>query len=223
MHFYSAITIHPTPDQVLNQLYPCQRDRDHGDRFRCQAEQAIQAIQSIPPPCGLYVILEKSTLKDWPAMADQEMIAVALVTLGAEFDRILCSLRFHHGRLLETLFLDAAGSLCAELACDVLDNEISHDIAARHLHRSRRFSPGFPGFPLEEQHHVFQRLPAHAVGVTLTANMMMNPIKTVSFIVSAGSSPVDDCSDSPRSAGCAIGNCPYHNEKHHCSKWEETP
>ena len=105
---------------------------------------------------------------------------VGAITVGKELTELVESCG---DDLTRAVVFDAAGSECADSAMDFLQQQ-----AARTLLRqgkilgSRRFSPGYGGWKLENQKEIFGRLRLAELGMTYTATYIMQPEKSVTAV-----------------------------------------
>ena len=87
--------------------------------------------------------------------------------------------------------LDAAASRMAQNATAALEKtfskSVSHDAdGATDIH-VLGYSPGYCGWHVSGQHALFRRLRPERIGITLADSALMNPIKSVSGVLIAGS------------------------------------
>ena len=90
------------------------------------------------------------------------------------------------GDLLEGYILDIIGSEVAEAATDSLQNRIESLMQSNGLRITNRYSPGYCGWDVSEQHKVFKFFPESFCGVTLSESAFMSPVKSVSGIIGIG-------------------------------------
>lgn len=123
--------------------------------------------------------------------------ALFVCTSGAEFETFRKQL---HGRgdMVKTFIADAMGSVIAEKTADYMETALRAelpDYSARQntgdnadpWHSTNRFSPGYCGWHVSEQHKLFSLFPtAQPCGVRLTPSALMLPIKSVSGIIGLG-------------------------------------
>ncbi|MBN1518411.1 hypothetical protein JXA32_17750 [Candidatus Sumerlaeota bacterium] len=82
--------------------------------------------------------------------------------------------------------LDATASLIVESAADRLHEQLRNAAAEWGWKTTNRFSPGYCGWPVEQQHILFAQLPAKFCGITLSETALMHPIKSVSGVIGLG-------------------------------------
>ena len=90
------------------------------------------------------------------------------------------------GDLLRGYVYDVIGSEVVEAAADRVQKEIRKEAADRGLKITNRFSPGYCGWDVAEQHKLFSFFKDNFCGITLTESALMNPIKSVSGVIGIG-------------------------------------
>lgn len=109
-------------------------------------------------------------------------VGVLAVTAGMGVDLELRRLSLTD-RVAEVVF-DAAGSALVERAADAAEADIVAEAAARGLYTGSRFSPGYGDLPLATQPVLLSSLDAQrALGITLSATLLMSPTKSVTAVV----------------------------------------
>ncbi len=83
--------------------------------------------------------------------------------------------------------LDLLGSLTVEAAIEDMQNDLETIHSKEGSSISNRFSPGYCGWKVEEQHKLFSLFPEGFTEITLTSGALMNPIKSVSGLIGIGS------------------------------------
>lgn len=111
--------------------------------------------------------------------------ALFICTAGAEVG--LRSRRsMNEGDLLRGYVYDVIGSEVVENAADRMQEELRLEVAVRGLKVTNRFSPGYCGWDVAEQHKLFSFFPENYCGITLTESALMNPVKSVSGLIGIG-------------------------------------
>jgi hypothetical protein len=114
-----------------------------------------------------------------------ESIAVFLCTAGKEIsDLIKKSMK--EGDLLEGYIYDIIGSRIAEGAADLMQNNLKSEIEKKGSKITNRYSPGYCGWDVAEQHKLFQLVPDNFCRIKLTDSALMDPLKSVSGIIGIG-------------------------------------
>ncbi len=111
--------------------------------------------------------------------------ALFICTAGAEIGlRSRASMK--EGDLLRGYVYDVIGSEVVENAADRMQEELRLEVAADGLKITNRFSPGYCGWDVAEQHKLFSFFPENYCGITLTESALMNPVKSVSGLIGIG-------------------------------------
>ena len=101
---------------------------------------------------------------------------------------------------------DVAASVYVESLTDILHNHIEMKMQNAGLGVTNRFSPGYCGWQVQEQHKLFALLPEGFCGIHLTGSAFMQPRKSVSGIIGIGAK----LSRRPYAcAMCSRENCIY--------------
>lgn len=90
------------------------------------------------------------------------------------------------GDLLKGYIYDIIGSEVVENAADRMQEEIKARAATLEEKITNRFSPGYCGWDVAEQHKLFSFFKDNFCGITLTESALMSPIKSVSGIIGIG-------------------------------------
>lgn len=116
---------------------------------------------------------------------DAEKVALFICTAGPEVG--LRSRRsMKEGDLLRGYVYDVIGSEVVENAADRMQEELRLAVAVGGLKITNRFSPGYCGWDVAEQHKLFSFFPDNYSGITLTESALMNPVKSVSGLIGIG-------------------------------------
>lgn len=114
-----------------------------------------------------------------------QRISVFTATLGSDFDNWSRSC-FNAKDPLKGYIVDTAGSVLVEKAADKLEEKLRTEQAAKGFGCTNRFSPGYCGWNVIQQHELFDLLPEGFCGIELTDSALMLPIKSVSGIIGIG-------------------------------------
>jgi hypothetical protein len=90
------------------------------------------------------------------------------------------------GDMLEGYILDVIGSEVVEAVADLVQSEIEMKAASEGMKITNRFSPGYCGWDVSEQHKIFHLLPGIWCGVRLSPSALMDPEKSVTGIIGLG-------------------------------------
>ncbi len=108
--------------------------------------------------------------------------AIFIGTVGPQFDKWSRE-TFESGNALSGYMIDLLGSEIADSIAEWLENRIVNFAAKQDMKCSNRYSPGYCGWSVAEQHKLFKFLPKDFCGVTLTNSALMKPHKSVSGII----------------------------------------
>ncbi len=111
-------------------------------------------------------------------------IAVFMVTAGSEISR-RAALAAQRGDAFAGLALDAIGSWATEAAAEALLAKVARRLRPGESF-TLRYSPGYCGMDLAQQHNLFRLAPAAEAGITLLPSLLMQPLKSVSGIIGLG-------------------------------------
>jgi len=136
--------------------------------------------------------------------------ALTLVTLGDSLSDHVSSL-FNDGKVALGATLDAAASEGTELAGIHLDGIVLDgartDGGADAASRILRYSPGYCGWNLTGQRALFAALGPEEIGIHLTDNCLMEPLKSISGVMVMGPAEVHEFTDDY--SFCST--CPTHD------------
>ena len=118
------------------------------------------------------------------ALAQTEQVAVFAATIGPAFEEWAREQMTFDPAL--GFIADAVGSAVAESLADRLHDRIERDVAPRGWKVTNRYSPGYCGWSVAEQHALFALLPAGFCGITLGESALMHPVKSVSGLIGVG-------------------------------------
>jgi len=114
------------------------------------------------------------------------------------------------GDLLKGYVYDVIGSEVVEAAADMMQEELLKEVAVCGMKITNRFSPGYCGWDVAEQHKLFSFFKDNFCGITLTESALMNPIKSVSGIIGIGRNVRYTAYQCKL---CGDKNCIYRNKK----------
>lgn len=142
-------------------------------------------------------------------MRRSEEIAFFLCTAGALIGERSRSF-MKNNDLLKGYIYDVAGTEIVENAADLMQDTIKKQVEAGGKRITNRFSPGYCGWSVSEQHSLFRFFPGNHCGITLTDSALMSPVKSVSGIIGIGR----EVRYSPYQCKiCDDRNCIYRNRK----------
>lgn len=111
--------------------------------------------------------------------------ALFVATIGSEFD-VWSKKTFESEDPLAGYIIDLLGSEIAEALASLVDSKIKNHAAEQNLKCSNRFSPGYCGWSVAEQHKLFDFFTDEFCGISLTESSLMKPHKSVSGIIGIG-------------------------------------
>ena len=115
------------------------------------------------------------------------------------------------GDFVKGYIADVVGSEIVESAMDKIQDELEKQMEAQSWHITDRYSPGYCGWSVAEQHKLFSFFPKKFCGITLKESSLMEPIKSISGIIGIG--------PNVKRKGyacnlCDMVNCIYREKKH---------
>jgi hypothetical protein len=114
-----------------------------------------------------------------------DSMAIFLCTAGAEIG-IRSRKAMQERDLLRGYIYDVVGSEIVEAAADLMQNELENAVISSGKKITNRYSPGYCGWDVAEQHKLFQLVPDNFCGIRLTESALMDPVKSVSGIIGIG-------------------------------------
>ncbi len=103
-------------------------------------------------------------------------------TVGHKFDKWSRN-TFNDGDPLAGYIIDIIGSEIAESTADWIEDKIVGMAKKENKKCSNRYSPGYCGWNVSEQHKLFSFFPENFCGISLTESALMKPHKSVSGII----------------------------------------
>ena len=114
-----------------------------------------------------------------------EKVAAFTLTIGSYLEDLVAHLA-EERLVLQATVLDAIGSGTAERLAKEVEEKIKKISNAGNLVTSRRFSPGYCDWKVDQQEMLFRALNGDTGGVKLTDSFLMMPQKSVSGIIGIG-------------------------------------
>jgi hypothetical protein len=112
-------------------------------------------------------------------------IAFFLCTAGPEIG-VRSRKSLAEGDPLKGYIYDMLGSIAVDAAADLMQAELEKTIVASGKKITNRYSPGYCGWHVSEQHKLFRLFPENYCGIRLTDSALMHPIKSISGIIGIG-------------------------------------
>jgi hypothetical protein len=94
------------------------------------------------------------------------------------------------GNILQGYFADLFGSAAAERAAEFVHERVREYAVSEGMGSGNRYSPGYCGWDVSDQHKLFSLFPAGFCGISLKDSSMMVPVKSVSGIIPLGAGVV---------------------------------
>ncbi|MDY6911030.1 MAG: vitamin B12 dependent-methionine synthase activation domain-containing protein [Chloroflexota bacterium] len=146
-------------------------------------------IKNIEQVDGSRVFMEDSIIFDGQVIsnlaAQCQELAVFVLTIGPRLEEMASQLA-EDGLIVESYILDAIGSVATEYLAGFLQGMVREFAQLKRLSISRRFSPGYCDWHINQQEMVFNAMDGDLSGVLLTDNLLMSPQKSVSGIIGIG-------------------------------------
>lgn len=152
------------------------------------APASIHAVYAVTGVRHNRLLLDGGVIDDaWFAdmMAPAHSLVLAVCTIGPALER-RASAYTAAGDAARAYMLDAVGTGLVELTRCGLLLDIEAMAAAQGDEASVPLSPGDTQWPLPQQQRLFDLLPAGEIGVTLSPQFLMRPLKSVSLAVGLG-------------------------------------
>jgi cobalamin-dependent methionine synthase I len=90
------------------------------------------------------------------------------------------------GDLLTGYIYDVIGSEIADAAADLMQESLKEAMASEGRKITNRYSPGYCGWDVAEQHKLFQLMPDNYCGIKLNTSALMDPEKSISGFIGIG-------------------------------------
>jgi hypothetical protein len=131
-------------------------------------------------PRAIYRILDYAETNRHPIFDHAEKVALCICTIGPQIESESAHL-MEKNDLMKGLILDAIGSEAVEQVAQQTDRVLCQQARDMNLWPSKRFSPGYKAWNIEEQRYIFRTVPGNLIDVTLNESCLMIPRKSVSF------------------------------------------
>jgi hypothetical protein len=156
------------------------RSMELKDPVKKLIDEEKQKLDHLLHPVSIYTILDYEETNKHPIFNGAEKVALCISTIGLELEEEIKKL-MNKNEMLRALILDSLGSEAAEEGAIQSDRILAEKARKMDLWPSKRFSPGYGKWDIQEQRYVFSVLPGESIGVRLTESCMMIPRKSVSF------------------------------------------
>lgn len=114
-----------------------------------------------------------------------DSVALFLCTAGKEIG-IRSRKAMQERDFLKGYIYDVVGSEIVEAATDIMQEELGKSVSVSGHKITNRYSPGYCGWDVAEQHLLFRFFPDNYCGIQLTSSALMDPVKSVSGIIGTG-------------------------------------
>ena len=114
-----------------------------------------------------------------------ESVAIFLCTAGEEIG-FRSRKAMQERDFLRGYIYDVVGSEIVESAADILQAEIELAALDSEKKITNRYSPGYCGWDVDEQHKLFELVPDNFCGIRLTPSALMDPVKSISGFIGIG-------------------------------------
>ena len=118
-------------------------------------------------------------------LSNADSAVIFICTAGPEIGRRSRKAMMER-ELLQGYIYDVIGSEIVEAAVDIMEREIGNSAAEKGLKITNRYSPGYCGWDVREQHGLFTFFHDNFCGIRLTSSALMDPVKSVSGIIGIG-------------------------------------
>ena len=142
-------------------------------------------------------------------MKKSQSIAAFLCTAGSKIGEYARSL-INEKDFLNGYLFDIAGSEIVEAAADEMQERLHKNMESYNMKITNRYSPGYCGWHVSEQHKLFSLIPQNYCGITLNQSSLMDPIKSVSGFIGIGEGVRFNAYSCNL---CDMQNCIYRNHK----------
>lgn len=138
-----------------------------------------------------------------------ESVALFLCTAGEEIGQRSRE-AMHDRDLLKGYIYDVVGSEIVEAAADLMQDDLERNALVAMKKTTNRYSPGYCGWDVAEQHNLFRLLPDNYCGIHLTPSALMDPVKSISGIIGIG----ENVKRNPYTCRmCEMGDCIYRRTR----------
>jgi hypothetical protein len=114
-----------------------------------------------------------------------ESVAVFLCTAGEEIC-IRSRKLMKEGDLLRGYIYDVVGSEIVAAAACSMQEHLKNEMGRLGKKITNRYSPGYCGWDVAEQHKLFRLVPDNFCGIRLTGSALMDPVKSISGFIGIG-------------------------------------
>ncbi|TDA66985.1 MAG: hypothetical protein D9V47_11755 [Clostridia bacterium] len=186
--------------------------RQVSSRTRRMVEEQLDMAREWLAPRAAYRVVAADPFASRENFTDAREVALTVCTAGETVEEKVSEL-FRRGDAAAALVVDAIGSVAAEAVADTVNEEIDRLARDQGWYTTRRFSPGYSNWPVEDQQLIFRHFPGEPAGVRLTSGYMMLPRKSVSFAVKMGPLPMAEINPGRCPACSRRDRCAYRDDR----------
>ncbi|HSL89834.1 MAG TPA: vitamin B12 dependent-methionine synthase activation domain-containing protein [Ignavibacteriaceae bacterium] len=166
-------------------------------------DQSMELIhQNVMPSGGFVILRDKNIIFDNHTIVIDDIcllsekiiskylkyadtIAILVATIGNSLEKIVKQ-QMDQNEFLSGYVIDKAASELVEKTAQLVEDKLFEITAEINLSITNRYSPGYCGWSVSDQHKLFSLLPEGFCGINLTESSLMIPIKSVSAIIGIG-------------------------------------
>ena len=115
-------------------------------------------------------------------LAGSVKVAVIAVTVGEDVEQRI-EMLFDSGEYTKAILMDAAATAAVEQAADSLCAFIADKASKEGLFMSKRFSPGYGDWALENQADILELSGGKDIGIDITTAFMLKPRKSITAVI----------------------------------------
>ena len=139
--------------------------------------------------------------------AEVKFLAATVATLGIKLEQASRHLAAQ-GEIYESTLLDAVGTCLLEALADVCRKRLADEARQRNAFNGIRLAPGLNGCDLTLQEMLIRLSGADRIGVGLTQDYVMTPVKSISMFSLFTSEPTNQ-GDGHKCRHCDLKNCQF--------------
>lgn len=203
--------------EVLRYLGYKPGKRKIGGKIMRLLDEETNRARTLINPRGLYRIVDAGPFIVHKLFKDAQKIAFGVCTIGEKLEQEVKKM-FKSGEGTRAVLLDAIGSVCAEAITNRVNDELINWAISNNLKITRRFSPGYGSWNVNEQSFVFECLGKFTAGVKLNPSGIMTPLKSVTFACKLGTAKMEEINKGDKCKSCNMReNCAF-SQKGICHK-----
>lgn len=212
MYYVKNIPLIIQDNEVFNQLGYTEDYNFKRHFLKLYNEEKQEAQDSIKPK-AIFTIENIKSIPSKDIFNEAKEVAFCVVTIGLKLEQKVSKLT-KQGKFERSVILDAIGSSTVEQIANFVNEKINNEARKRNYDYTKRFSPGYCTYDLNDQKLIFRKVPAEKINVTLTESMMMSPRKSISFAVNFGFKEEMDMNIGIRTCDyCDKINCKFNKNR----------